>query len=70
MSTEFDQTDNGYTLLDLGYAGFNSRVVCMDRETGAVVWDWKATQGTSTHVAVLLDGDRLIVSVRVVVDVG
>ena len=52
------------SILDLVYVSFNSRVLALDRNTGEIVWDWKSPQGTSTHVAVLLDGDRLIVSVQ------
>lgn len=47
----------------LVYVGFNSRVVALDRTTGRLVWDWKSPKG-SGFVAVLLDGDRLMVSVQ------
>ena len=47
-------------LADLVFAGFNSRVLALDRYTGEVVWEWKSPKGTSSHVALLLDGDRLI----------
>jgi outer membrane protein assembly factor BamB len=50
-------------LLDLVFLGFNSRVVALERNTGRLVWDWKSPKGSSKFVAVLLDGDRLIVSV-------
>ena len=58
--------DSGYerTLQDLVYVGFNSRVAALDRLTGEIVWRWTAPKGTSSHVAVLLDGDRLMVSVQ------
>lgn len=46
------------------FVGFNSRVAAVDRDTGEVVWQWKAPKGTSTYVALLLDGDRLIASVQ------
>ncbi len=49
---------------DLVFVGFNSRVMALDRYTGELVWDWKSPKGTSSHVAMLLDGDRLIVSVN------
>lgn len=45
------------------FVGFNSRVVALDRCTGELVWDWKSPKG-SGFVAVLLDVDRLIVSVQ------
>lgn len=51
-------------IMDLAYVGFNSRVIAMDRETGRNVWSWHSPKGRSQHVAVMLDGDRLIVSVR------
>ncbi|MFM9961161.1 MAG: PQQ-binding-like beta-propeller repeat protein [Planctomycetaceae bacterium] len=47
----------------LVFVGFNSRVVALDRRTGQLVWDWKSPKG-SGFVAVLLDADRLIVSVQ------
>lgn len=52
------------SLLDLVFLAFNSRVAALDRETGEVVWNWKSPKGTSSHVALLLDGDRLIVSIQ------
>ena len=65
MQEEQTQQDvDERTLLDLVFVGFNSRVLALDRDTGEVVWDWKSPKGQSTHVAVLLDGDRLIVSVH------
>ncbi|MDP6600941.1 MAG: PQQ-binding-like beta-propeller repeat protein [Phycisphaerales bacterium] len=48
---------------DLLFVGFNSRVAALDRYTGEVVWDWKAPKGTG-YPAILLDGDRLLVSVQ------
>ena len=58
------QPGSGYGLMDLIYAGFNSRVFALDRADGHVVWHWHAPKGRSANVAVLLDGDRLIVSVQ------
>ena len=58
------EAGGGYSLMDLIYAGFNSRVFALDRATGGLVWHWHAPKGRSPHVAVLLDGDRLIVSVQ------
>ncbi|UCD75668.1 MAG: PQQ-binding-like beta-propeller repeat protein [Phycisphaerales bacterium] len=52
------------TLDDLVFVGFNSQALALDRYTGEVVWDWKAPKGRASYVAVLLDGDRLIVSVQ------
>ena len=45
------------------FVGFNSRVVALDRDTGHLVWKWKSPSGTGIPV-LLLDGDRLIVSVQ------
>jgi outer membrane protein assembly factor BamB len=50
------------TIEQLVFVGFNSRVVALDRETGQVVWQWRSPKGTG-YTTVLLDGDRLIVSV-------
>lgn len=52
-----------YTLLDLVFVGFNRRVVALDRYTGDTVWDWRSPAGTG-FPALLVDGDRLIVSVQ------
>jgi outer membrane protein assembly factor BamB len=48
----------------LVFVGFNSRVAALDRLTGEIVWKWKCPRGTSTYVALLLDDDRLMVSVQ------
>src|SRR5262249_3989014 len=47
----------------LVFVGFNSRVAALARATGELVWKWKCPKGTGP-AAVLLDGDRLIVSVQ------
>lgn len=52
------------TIQDIVFMGFNSRVVALDRETGDVIWRWKSPKGSASHVAVLLDNDRLICSVQ------
>jgi outer membrane protein assembly factor BamB len=51
------------TIDDLIYIGFNSQVVALHRDSGEIVWSWKAPEGTG-FPAVLIDGDRLIVSVQ------
>jgi hypothetical protein len=65
-STSYDEQEvaSERGLLDLVFAGFNSRVVALDRDTGEIVWDWKAPKGQCSHVSLLLDGDRLIASVH------
>ena len=50
------------TLDQLVFVGFNSRVVALDRDSGEELWKWKSPKG-SGYVTLLLDGDRLIVSV-------
>jgi outer membrane protein assembly factor BamB len=47
---------------DLVFVGFNRRVAALLRQTGELVWEWKASHGTS-YVSLLLDGGLLIVSV-------
>ena len=64
LEEEAGCNDQERSLLDLVYVSFNSRVAAIDRDTGEVVWDWKSPKGHSPHVAMLLDGDRLIVSVQ------
>ena len=46
----------------LVFVGFHSRVVALDRDTGALVWQWKSPKG-SGYTTVFVDGDRVIVSV-------
>lgn len=50
-------------LSDLLFTGFNKRVAALHRDTGEILWDWKAPAGSS-YTNLLLDGDRLIVSVN------
>ncbi len=49
-------------LSDILFTGFNKRVAALHRDTGKILWQWKAPYGSS-YVSLLLDGDRLIVSV-------
>ena len=49
---------------ELVFVGFNSKVVALSRLSGNLIWNWKSPKGTSSYVALLLDGDRLIVSVQ------
>ena len=48
----------------LVFLGFNSYVTALDRDTGEIVWKWVSPDGSSDYVSLLLDGDRLIVSVE------
>ncbi len=49
-------------LSDLVFTGFNKRVAALDRQTGKVVWQWKAYH--NGYVTLLLDGEMLLVSVN------
>jgi len=48
---------------DLVFVGFNRRVAALNRRSGEIVWEWKASNGAS-YVSLLLDGGMLIVSVN------
>jgi len=48
-------------LEDLVFVAFNSRVFAVDRYDGSIIWRFKISKG-SGFVALLLDGDRLVVS--------
>jgi outer membrane protein assembly factor BamB len=50
------------TVDELVFVGFHSQVVALHRDSGDVVWHWKSPRG-SGYVTLLLDGDRLVVSV-------
>jgi outer membrane protein assembly factor BamB len=47
---------------DLVFVGFNRRVAALHRRTGELAWDWKSPKG-SGFVALLVDGDELLVSI-------
>ena len=47
---------------EMVFIGFNSRVAALDKYSGEKLWDWRSTAGDG-YVAVLLDGERLYVSV-------
>jgi outer membrane protein assembly factor BamB len=50
---------------DLVFVGFNKHVAALDRNSGAIVWEWSAPKPWGTgYVTMLLDGDRLVVSVN------
>src|SRR5262245_46542247 len=53
------------SLDELVFVGFNSRVLALDRETGEIVWTWQAAKPKNGgYVTMLLDADRLVVSVN------
>lgn len=51
------------SLNDLIFTGFNKRVAALHRDTGQIIWQWKGPS-CHTYTTLLLDGDRLIVSVQ------
>lgn len=57
------RSGNERTMDDFVYVGFNSKVVALDRYTGELAWTWHSPKG-SGYPAILLDGDRLIVSIQ------
>lgn len=64
MPESRSSAESDRALADLVFIGFNSKVIALDRYSGDIVWNWKASKGRAAYVAVLLDGDRLIVSVQ------
>ena len=63
MSADVDLSAlNARDPASLVFVGFNSRIAALDRDTGELVWKWISPKGSGLPV-VLLDGDRLIVSV-------
>jgi len=46
----------------LVFVGFKSQVVALHRDSGQLIWRWNSPKGKG-YVTLLLDGDRLIVSV-------
>ena len=49
--------------MDIIFVGFNKQVIALDRYTGEKKWVWKSPKG-SGYPTILVDGDRLIVSVH------
>ena len=49
-------------ITDIIFTGFNRRVAALHRDTGGIVWQWKAPKGSS-YVSLLLETDILVVSV-------
>ncbi len=61
--TDKPKKSKNYKLEELIFVGFNKQVIALDRYNGEKIWDWKSPKG-SGYPAILLDGDRLIVSVN------
>jgi hypothetical protein len=53
---------HGMKVTDLVFTGFNGRVAALHRQSGTVVWDWRAPKGRA-FVSLLLESDLLVVSV-------
>jgi outer membrane protein assembly factor BamB len=54
MSTTLDQ---------VVFVGFNKRVLALDQNTGAVLWNWICPTGSGYVTLLLTDDEHLIVSV-------
>lgn len=65
--TEFSEQStrraDSYEITDLLFVSFNSRVLALDRDTGALIWSWKAPKGRSSYVAILVDDEQLFASI-------
>ncbi len=48
---------------DLVFVGFNKRTAALDRQSGEIIWEWRAPKGHG-YVSLLLDRDRLLVAVQ------
>jgi outer membrane protein assembly factor BamB len=45
------------------FAGLNGRVMALNRDNGQIVWEWHSPKPRKGFIAVMLDGDRLIVGI-------
>ncbi len=52
------------TIADMVFIGLNARVACLERETGTLLWQWQAPKPRRGYVTLLVDGDRLFVTVN------
>jgi outer membrane protein assembly factor BamB len=48
---------------DMLFVGFDSRVVSLDKHSGKKIWAWKSKHQFTGNVGLLLEGERLYVSV-------
>jgi outer membrane protein assembly factor BamB len=51
------------TLDQVVFVGFNKRVIALDQNCGAFLWDWKCPKGSGYVTLLLTDERHLIVSV-------
>jgi outer membrane protein assembly factor BamB len=49
-------------LKDLLFLGLNGRVAALDRDSGEIVWEWKAKSGAGKYMTLLVDQGQLFVS--------
>ncbi|QDV53169.1 outer membrane protein assembly factor BamB family protein [Gimesia fumaroli] len=57
------QAGDQRSVSDFLFVSFNSRVLALDRDTGELLWNWKAPKGRSNYVSILVDDEQLFVSV-------
>lgn len=58
-----EQDADSYSIADLLFVSFNSRVAALNRDTGALLWHWKSSKGRSNYVSILVDDEQLFVSI-------
>jgi len=63
FSDSRDQSSNTYSIADLLFVSFNSRVCALNRDTGNLLWHWKSSKGRSNYVSILVDDEQLFVSI-------
>ncbi|MFH1301869.1 MAG: PQQ-binding-like beta-propeller repeat protein [Planctomycetota bacterium] len=56
------ETDS-FTISDMLFVSFNSRVFGLNRDTGELLWNWKSSKGRSNYVSILVDDEQLFVSI-------
>lgn len=57
------QASDPLSITDFLFVSFNSRVLALDRDTGRLIWNWKAHKGRSNYVSILVDDEQLFVSI-------
>ncbi|WP_298869247.1 hypothetical protein [uncultured Gimesia sp.] len=50
FSDSRDQISDAYSIDDLLFVSFNSRVIALNRDTGNLLWSWKSSKGRSNMV--------------------
>ncbi|QDT45058.1 Outer membrane protein assembly factor BamB [Gimesia alba] len=57
------QESDQLLITDFLFVSFNSRVLALDRDTGKLLWSWKAPKGRSNYVSILVDDEQLFASI-------